>query len=133
VELGPRLMLVLAARLRLIPPISLIHRRTSRCLLVAVLLERRALKGKAHHKGKGKVVPRARVSTAGTGLGRVLVVRGREVLASEEVHRVATTSKAALILDIPKVAVTPHSMPISRGNSSTGNDFGVSFFRIILL
>jgi hypothetical protein len=101
------------------------HRKTSRRPLAAVLLERKVVKVKAHLKVKAKVVPRARVSTAGTGLGRVLVVRVRAVLVLEEAHKVATTNKAALISHILKVAVTQHSTLISPGNSSTGSDLVV--------
>jgi len=93
-----------------------------------VLLEPRAIKDRVHPKDKdkvllGKVVLRARVSTAGTDLGRVLVVRVRAVLVPEGVrNKVVTTSKPALISDILKVATTQHSMLI-KGNSNTGNDF----------
>jgi len=120
VEPAP-LTLVPAARRHLIRPINLMHRKTSRHPLVAVLLEHKVVKDKAHLKAKAKVVPRARVSTAETGLGRVLVVRVRAVLVLEEAHRVAIT-KAALISDILKVAMTQHSTLISRGNSNTGSD-----------
>lgn len=126
-QLAPRLTLVLAVLRRLIHPISPTRRKTSRCPLVAVLLGRKAVKDKAHLKGKAKVVPRARVSTAGIGLGRELVLV-RAVLALEEAHKVVTTNKAALISDILRVAVTQHSMLISPGNNSTGNNLLIAVF-----
>jgi len=99
----------------------------SRGRLVAVLPEPRVIRDRVHPKDKdkvllGKVAPRARVSTAGTGLGRVLVVRVRAVLVSEALrNKVANISKAVLISDILKMAMTQHSMLI-KGNS-TGDDF----------
>jgi hypothetical protein len=95
--------------------------------LAAVLLEPRAIRDRVHLKDKdkvplGKAVLRGRVSMAGIGSGRVWVVRVRAVLALEGVrNKEATTSKAVLISDILKAAMTQRSILI-RGNSSTGND-----------
>lgn len=119
--------LVLVMRRRRIRRTSLMPRRMYRGRRVAVRLAPRVTKDRAHPKDKdkvprGKVVLRARASMAGTGLGRVWVVRVRVVLVLEGVrNRVVTTSKAALILDILKLAMTLRFMVI-RGNSSTGND-----------
>ena len=123
-----RRMRVLVMRRRRIRRTSLMRRRMCRGRRVAVRLAPRVTKGRAHLKDKdkvprGRVVLRARASMAGIGLERVWAVRGRVVSVLEGVrNRVVTTSKAALILDILKEAMTLRFMVI-RGNSSTGNEW----------